>query len=381
MADGFTNVGKGIGHLRDTMEASQRGASASMILSHALASAHPADRRVALFRETPLERIERVALGIAWALQPKRIGGLPALARLWLADLIASQPGLPDPERTLNAGGLCGMVHDLSPKTLIAAYREGLFTFAHFGPLKWVSPPERCVLFFDELHIAKRLRRQLRQGRYRVTFDQDFEGVIKACAGRREGRWHVTWITPQIMRAYAELFDAGYVHSFEVWNAGGELVGGGYGVAIGGAFFTESQFSLEPNTSKLGFTVLNWRLARWGFAFNDGKWTTPTIAEMGFRLIPRAEFRARLDQAASLPGAPPGRWRVDADLKTVAAWDPAGSPAPDATRASADGAPTGPAGVSAAAKPRKPRGRSEAPDARPPSSSENAGPAVAAQAT
>jgi leucyl/phenylalanyl-tRNA--protein transferase len=166
------------------------------------------------------------------------------------------------------------------------------------------------------------LRRQLRQSRYRVTFDQDFEGVIRSCAGRRDGRWHVTWITPRIMQAYADLFDAGYVHSFEVWNEAGELVGGGYGVAVGGAFFTESQFSHEPNTSKLGFTVFNWHLANWGFAFNDGKWTTPTIAEMGFRLIPRAEFRARLAQAAELPGKP-GRWHVETDLKTVAGWEPA----------------------------------------------------------
>ena len=87
------------------------------------------------------------------------------------------------------------------------------------------------------------------------------------------------------MRAYAELFDAGHVHSFEVWNEKGELAGGGYGVAIGGAFATKSQFSREPNTSKIGFTVLNWHLARWGFAFNDGKVMTPTCRDMGFREI------------------------------------------------------------------------------------------------
>ena len=179
----------------------------------------------AQFRETPMERIERWALGLAWAARPQRIGGLPALGRLWLSDLVAPCRGLPDPERTLNAGGLCGMVHDLAVPTLVEAYKRGLFTFAHLGPLKWVSPPERCVLYFDEAHIARRLRRQIRQGRYNVTFDRDFVGVIKACAGRRDRRWHVTWITPRIMRAYADMFDAGRVHSFEVWNEAGALAG------------------------------------------------------------------------------------------------------------------------------------------------------------
>jgi leucyl/phenylalanyl-tRNA--protein transferase len=199
-------------------------------------------RREALFRETPAETLERIALGTAWALKPERIDALPALGKLWLSDLVAPSRTLPDPERTLHKNGLCGMVHDLSVPTLLAAYERGLFTFTHFGPLKWLSLPERCVLFFDEIHVSKRLRRLMRQAQYRVSFDRDFEGVIKACAGRRDGKWHVTWITPRIMRAYAELYDAGHVHSFEVRNANDELVGGGYGLALGNVFFTESQF-------------------------------------------------------------------------------------------------------------------------------------------
>jgi leucyl/phenylalanyl-tRNA--protein transferase len=283
-----------------------------------------AAQRAALFRESPLETIERWALGTAWPLKRTRIGGLPALGRLWLANLIAPQRELPDPERTVNDAGLCGIVHDVSVPTLVDAYRRGLFTFAHFGPLKWVSPPERCVLFLGETHIGKTVRRALRQARYRVTLDRDFEHVIKACAGRRDGKWHVTWITPRIMRAYAALYDAGYVHSFEVWNEGGALVGGGYGVAIGRAFFTESQFSLERDTSKLGFTVLNWHLAQWGFTLNDGKWPTQTILDMGFRTIPRAAFLHHL-QAATSQGGRTGRWNVEADLATVAAWQPGAS--------------------------------------------------------
>src|SRR6185437_14963940 len=223
-----------------------------------------AARRAQLFRESPLSMIERWLVGTAWAMTPGRIAGLPALAKLCFDEMLAPDYAVPDPERALaNPPGLAGIVHDLSPSALMAAYRQGLFPFSHLPPIKWWSPPERSLLFFDELHIAKRLKRQMRQERYTVTFDRDFEGVIAACAGGRVGRWHLTWITPRIMRTYAELFDAGFVHSFEVWNERGELAGGGYGVAFGGAFATESQFSREPNTSKIGFTVLNWHLARW----------------------------------------------------------------------------------------------------------------------
>ena len=296
-------------------------ASDSQTLALPASSGDIADRRAALFRESAAERLERWALGTAWALKPQRIGSLPPLARLLVQDALRGGKDLPDPDQVIDPkSGACGIVHDLSPETLMAAYRRGLFTFAHFGPLKWLSLAERCVLFFNEFHISKRVRRQIRQGQYKVTFDRDFEGVIKACAGRRDGKWHVTWITPRIMHAYAALFDAGHVHSFEVWNQAGELVGGGYGVAVGSVFCTESQFSLEPNTSKIGFTVFNWHLAKWGFALNDGKWPTPTILDMGFRSIPRAEFRAHLQDLAQ-PGKV-GRWRVEDELETVAAWQP-----------------------------------------------------------
>jgi leucyl/phenylalanyl-tRNA--protein transferase len=125
------------------------------------------------------------------------------------------------------------------------------------------------------------------------------------------------------MHVYAQAYDAGAAHSFEVWNENGVLVGGGYGLAIGGAFVTESQFSHEPNTSKIGLTVLNWHLARWGFAFNDGKLMTPTCHDMGFRDNARTEFLNLLAKAGRKPGRP-GRWQVEGDVATVADWKPAG---------------------------------------------------------
>ena len=284
----------------------------------------PRTDRDALFRETPQERLRRLALGAAWALKPPRLFGLPALARMWLADLASPAPGLPDPEAALaSPPGLCGIVHDLSVPTLIEAYGRGLYPFAHIAPQKWWSPPERCILDFNNFHMPKRLRSRLRQARHRVTFDRDFEAVMKACAAPRENKWQVTWITPQVMHAYAALHDAGHAHSFEVWDGEGELVGGGYGVAVGGAFAIESQFTRESNTSKIGFAMLNWHLARWGFVLNDNKGPTRNVLEMGFRTVPRAEFRARLAEAVRLPGRV-GRWSVETDLKTVAQWFPAG---------------------------------------------------------
>jgi len=291
-------------------------------MSLGVAPSGRADRRAALFRERAVDIAERWTLGCAWALMPSRIAGVPNLLRLYGRELLAPDYALPDPEHTLSSPpGLAGIVHDLSAPTLLAAHQRGLYPFAHIGPLKWWSPPNRSLLFFDELHIAKRLRRQMRQSHYTVTFDRDFEGAIAGCAGHRAGRWHLTWITPKIMRAYAELFDAGHAHSFEVWSERGELVGGGYGVAVGASFVTESQFSREPNTSKIGFTVLNWHLAHWGFAFNDGKLMTPTCHDMGFREIPRGEFLSRLREAQRSPGRP-GRWQVEADVTAVADWQP-----------------------------------------------------------
>ncbi|MBI2716866.1 MAG: leucyl/phenylalanyl-tRNA--protein transferase [Rhizobiales bacterium] len=281
-----------------------------------------ADRRAALFRENLADMAERWTLGLAWSLMPSRIGGLPALWRLCFDELLAPDYALPDPERALeNPPGLAGIVHDLTLPTLLAAYRRGLYPWAHIAPLKWWSPPQRSVLFFKNVHISNNLARLMRQDRYTVTFDRDFEAVIAGCAGRRQGRWHLTWITPRIMRVYAEAFDAGHAHSFEVWNEAGKLVGGGYGLASGASFTSESQFALESNASRIGMTVLNWHLDHWGFRYNDGKLIGPLWQNMGFREIPRRDFLARLAEAVRLP-AKTGRWQVEADLDTVSHWQP-----------------------------------------------------------
>jgi len=281
-----------------------------------------AERRAALFRETPLEFCERIALGTAWALRPRRIGNLLPLARLWVADLARGGNALPEADDFAETSDLAGIARDLSVPTLLAAYRRGLFPHGHFGPPKWGSPLDRAVLRLDDFHISSRLRSMMRQRRYAISFDRDFEAVIKGCAGRRAGRrLHLTWITPRIMRAYTDAFDAGHVHSFEVWNREGELAGGGYGVAVGRVFVIESMFFRESNASKIGFSVLAWHLARWGFVLADNKWQTPTTAQMGFREMPRGEYFRRLSVLAEQPGRT-GRWDAEADTKAVADWRP-----------------------------------------------------------
>ena len=269
---------------------------------------------------------ERWTLGLAWALMPTRIAGVPGLAKLCFDELLAPDYALPDPERALaNPPGLAGIVHDLTLPTLLAAYRRGLYPLAHIAPLKWWSPPQRSVLFFKDLHISNNLRRLMRQDRYTVTFDRDFEGVIAGCAGRRQGRWHLTWITPRIMRVYAEAFDAGHVHTYEVWNKAGELVGGGYGIATGAAFSGESQFAREPNTSKIGLAVLNWHLAKWGYRFFDGKLTTPLwqSPRLPRRAAARLSWHAR--RCVRLPSKI-GRWQVETDLETASHRQPDAGP-------------------------------------------------------
>lgn len=287
-----------------------------------LAAAPAADRRAALFRESLADVAERWVLAAAWGLSPKRIGGLPNLARLCFHELLAPDYALPDPERALdNPPGLAGIVHDLTLPTLLAAYRRGLYPLAHAAPLKWWSPPQRSVLLFKNFHMSNNLRRLMRQRRYTVTFDRDFDAVIAACAGRREGRWHLTWITPRIMRAYAQAFDAGHAHSFEVWNEAGELVAGGYGVAVGASFTFESQFTHETNASRIGAAVLTWHLAKWGYRYNDGKLIGPLWENMGFHDMPRREYLALLSEAVRVAGKN-GRWQVETDLGTVSRWQP-----------------------------------------------------------
>ena len=139
--------------------------------------------------------------------------------------------------------------------------------------------------------------------------DQDFAGVIEACAAPRPGKTPLTWITPRVMRAYWEAHKAGYAHSVEVWDEEGRLVGGLYGLAIGKVFFGESQFSAVEHASKVALVALHRQLAAWGYHLRDGKWMTPHLASFGFRRC-RARSSRRCSIGMSMSRRRIGRWRA-----------------------------------------------------------------------
>jgi leucyl/phenylalanyl-tRNA--protein transferase len=262
-------------------------------------------RREALFRESLPRRLQRNVLAAAYALRPSRAVGFPPMARLMLREAIFRSAGLPDAGAALeNPDGLCGLARDLSVDTLTDAYSRGLFPWRHAGPMKWWAPRTRCVAHPDYILVGKATRRHAKRERFKFTFDRDFDGVIAACAGPREGRLPLTWITPKIMTAYAALHDAGRAHSYELWDSGGELVAGGYGVAVGRVFVGESMFTRASGAGALGLAILHRHLAHWGFDLHDAKLPSPHLCSLGFMQMPREEYATYLSRplAASRPG-------------------------------------------------------------------------------
>ena len=194
---------------------------------------------------------------------------------------------LREPNGLLAAGG------DLRPERLIRAYRHGCFPWFQDGqPILWWSPDPRTVLLPDQLHVSRSLGKVLRQGRYRVTFDQTFADVIRACAAPRSYAAE-TWITSPMQDAYLELHKRGIAHSVEVWRDN-ELVGGLYGLAMGQLFFGESMFSRADNASKVGFVTLVEHLKNCGFVLIDCQMPTEHLLSLGAQTIPRSEFAGYL---------------------------------------------------------------------------------------
>ncbi len=187
---------------------------------------------------------------------------------------------------------------ELTPDLLLRAYATGLFPMAESAEdpeLFWVDPERRGILPLDSLHIPRRLKKTLRQGRFEVTADRDFLGVLRGCAERTPNR-KSTWINAEIIRLYAALHAMGAAHSIECWHEE-RLVGGLYGVALGGAFFGESMFSRITDASKVGLIHLVARLRRGGFTLLDTQFVTAHLARFGAVEISRRVYRKRLDAA------------------------------------------------------------------------------------
>ncbi|HYY78298.1 MAG TPA: leucyl/phenylalanyl-tRNA--protein transferase [Actinomycetes bacterium] len=196
----------------------------------------------------------------------------------------------PDPS-TAGPDGLVGIGGDLDPATLVAAYRQGIFPWPAPGsPLPWFSPDPRGVLAPDQVVVSRSLRARLRRSGWETTVDRAFGAVIAACAERPE---EPTWITPPIRTGFRRLHELGHAHSLEVWD-GDELVGGLYGMTVGGVFTGESMFHRATDASKVALVDLCARLVEAGGRLVDVQMVTPHLTSLGAREVPRAEFLALL---------------------------------------------------------------------------------------
>ncbi|CAN5792262.1 leucyl/phenylalanyl-tRNA--protein transferase [soil metagenome] len=213
--------------------------------------------------------------------------------------VIEPPPGrfrFPPPQRW-GPDDLVGIGADLSPGTILAAYRMGLFPMPlEEGSLGWWSPIERAILPVSSLRISRSLARSCR--RFTVSVDSDASGVIEACADPSRPN---AWINSEIAGAYLELHRLGFVHSFEVWDYEGALVGGLYGVALGGLFCGESMFHRVSDASKVALVHLVSVLAEGGANMLDVQWLTPHLSSLGAEVIGRNAYLQRLPQALAGP--------------------------------------------------------------------------------
>ena len=193
---------------------------------------------------------------------------------------------------------------EISPETLTDAYGSGIFPWPHRGlPTLWFAPPQRALLWCDELHVGSRLKRYLRKADFEIRFDWAFDEVIEACSQPRwaDGVWERgSWINKPIKRAYKELHRQQHAHSVEAWH-NGELVGGLYGVSWGAYFAGESMFHRRDGASKAAVIALVEHLQSRGVSWLDCEVMTPHFEQMGAREIPRAQFMSMLQSALAQP--------------------------------------------------------------------------------
>jgi len=200
----------------------------------------------------------------------------------------------PDPSKwdddIISIGG------NLSPGLLLSAYEQGIFPwFSQGDPVIWQSPDPRCLIFPDKLHISASMQKVFKNETFKITFDENFEGVIRSCSQVKRKKQNGTWITQDIIDAYTELHKLGWAHSAEAWypagpEQGGELVGGCYGLLLGRAFCGESMFTKMPNASKAAFLSLAKILFEHGVAFIDCQVPNPYLLSLGGESMPRKDF-------------------------------------------------------------------------------------------
>ena len=188
------------------------------------------------------------------------------------------------------------MAIPIPPELLLGAYRQGAFPMALSpGDIRWFSPPQRGILPLEDFHVPHGTRRALKDPAWELRIDTAFREVMRACAARED-----TWIDAVILESYAGLHEMGHAHSVEIWRDG-ELAGGLYGVAIGGAFFGESMFHRVTNASKVALVALVRILRAGGFTLLDTQWNTSHLAQFGALEIPRARYLRLLARAVESP--------------------------------------------------------------------------------
>ncbi len=208
------------------------------------------------------------------------------------------------------ADGLVAAGGDLTPQRLLYAYRHGIFPWYEQGqPILWWSPDPRCVLYPAAMHLSKTTRRSFRTSAFSIRFNSAFSEVIAGCAEDRPGD-PGTWITAEMIKAYQLLHEQRWAHSIEVWAPSG-LVGGLYGLAIGGMFFGESMFSRASNASKAALFALCRVLHENNFLLFDCQVESPHVMTQGATLIPRQQFAEQLDRSCR-PGARFTNWPEEA---------------------------------------------------------------------
>jgi leucyl/phenylalanyl-tRNA--protein transferase len=191
---------------------------------------------------------------------------------------------------------------EITPELMLRAYRIGLFPMAESRDartLYWLDPEQRGVIPLDGFHLSRRLARRIRQAPYRVTANREFERVIDECAAPRPSSPE-SWINAEIRSLFLALHEQGHAHSIESWRDG-ELVGGLYGVAMGGAFFGESMFSRADDASKVALVHLVARLRLGGFTLLDAQFQTTHLAQFGTEEVPRAIYKRMLSVAVEVP--------------------------------------------------------------------------------
>lgn len=201
----------------------------------------------------------------------------------------------PDPAK--ESSWIIAVGGNLSPGMLLSAYEQGIFPwYGPDDPIVWQSPDPRLVIYPHTLHISESMRKILRRQVFTITFDKDFEGVIRGCAEIERPGQNGTWISEDIIKAYTELHRLGYAHSAEAWQDG-KLVGGCYGLIIGRVFCGESMFARVSNASKAAFLSWAQYLFSRGCAFIDCQVTTEHLVSLGGVEISREEFLAQLAEA------------------------------------------------------------------------------------